>query len=482
MAYLKSLPLFMGVAKFTLDPMLRVLSMCGNPHLRLPPVVHVTGTNGKGSVVAYSNWLLHRTAGANVVAFTSPHAAPDFSNHLTVNCQPIDPAIFATAVVHVKEAMERGEQTLPPPQPYVDYLTAKDAIVDGPHTTTPPSQFEFITVACLYAVANLIEPKPDVFVVEVGLGGRLDCTNVIPPPACAVFTSIDNDHAAVLGDTPEKIAREKSGIVKPGTEVVVSYPQRGEVGAILAAAAEECGARFEHQPEALAPGDADPHSPSHLNRNYRLAKRVVEILRENAATEHLFHGAPAAFPARAQCHVGNVLTEGRFEILDALAEGMRHEVIFDGAHNTQAVAALEQTVKLHFEGHGGRGRGTPSGGDHEELIMVVGVLKDKDISALAPIYSRFNNGRTTFYPVPVSNPRALPPAQLSDALVAAGVRPSHIHTAPSIPDAFTRIAGALRRPAAGNSVVLVTGSFYLLSAARQALRDAFGGFALAPRA
>ena len=163
--------------------------------------VHIAGTNGKGSTAAMLASIL-RAAGYTTGLFTSPYLER-FAERMQVNGVPVPDAEFAA----VCEAL----------QPCI-------AAMDD-----PPTEFELVTAA---AMLWFRRRGCDVVVLEVGLGGRLDATNVIAAPACAVITNIGLDHTEILGDTLEQIAREKAGILKPGTRAV-SYPQTPEVRAVL---------------------------------------------------------------------------------------------------------------------------------------------------------------------------------------------------------------------------------------------------------
>lgn len=163
--------------------------------------VHIAGTNGKGSTAAMLASIL-RAAGYTTGLFTSPYLER-FSERMQVNGVPVPDAEFAAVC-----------ETLKP------CITAMD---------DPPTEFELVTAA---AMLWFRRRGCDVVVLEVGLGGRLDATNVIAAPACAVITNIGLDHTEILGDTLEQIAREKAGILKPGT-CAVSYPQAPEVRRVL---------------------------------------------------------------------------------------------------------------------------------------------------------------------------------------------------------------------------------------------------------
>lgn len=197
--------------------------------------VHIAGTNGKGSTAAMLASIL-RAAGYTTGLFTSPYLER-FSERMQVNGVPVPDAEFAAVC-----------ETLKP------CITAMD---------DPPTEFELVTAA---AMLWFRRRGCDVVVLEVGLGGRLDATNVIAAPACAVITNIGLDHTEILGDTLEQIAREKAGILKPGT-CAVSYPQAPEVRRVLRELCAQRGIPLtEADASAIVPADrqrgrADLHLP-----------------------------------------------------------------------------------------------------------------------------------------------------------------------------------------------------------------------------
>ena len=191
----------------------RLLAKLGHPEKKLPPVVHVAGTNGKGSVTAYLR-AFAEAAGKRVHVYTSPHLVR-FHERIALSgddgkSRPID------------------EDSL------VDVLMRVHAVNDGDNIT----QFEITTAAAFLAFS---ERPADVLLLEVGLGGRLDATNVIAEPALTIITSISLDHAEKLGPTLGKIAFEKAGILKRGVPGIISQ-QSDEVLAVLEARARAVGA------------------------------------------------------------------------------------------------------------------------------------------------------------------------------------------------------------------------------------------------
>lgn len=193
----------------------RLLAKLGNPHTKLPPVIHIAGTNGKGSVTAYLKAML-TAAGKRVHVYTSPHLV----------------RFHERIELAVSEGITRpiGEAEL------VDVLSRTLAVNSGDDIT----QFEITTAAAFLAFA---EAPADVVLLEVGLGGRLDATNVIDRPALTILTPISHDHADKLGNTIEAIAFEKAGILKRGVPCIVSQ-QEDAAHEVIAHTAARVGAKL----------------------------------------------------------------------------------------------------------------------------------------------------------------------------------------------------------------------------------------------
>jgi dihydrofolate synthase/folylpolyglutamate synthase len=303
----------------------RLLAKLGNPHEKLPPVVHIAGTNGKGSTTAFLKAMLS-AAGLRVHVYTSPHlvrfherielAGPDGVS------QPI------------------GEDQL------VDVLTRTQAVNDGDDIT----QFEITTAAAFLAFA---ETPADVILLEVGLGGRLDATNVVQQPALTIITPVSMDHAEKLGHTIGLIAAEKAGILKRGVPCIVAQ-QEDEALAVIVDTAHRTGAKaivwgqdfdaFEQNGRLVVQTDTrvlDLPLPALVGRHQIVnagtavtAALQIEALRQNEAA--IERGLLSAkWPARMQR-----LDSG--PLPDLL--GRNSELWLDGGHNPSAGIALAQTL------------------------------------------------------------------------------------------------------------------------------------------
>ena len=192
-----------------LERMRELLRRLGDPQDKLK-YIHVAGTNGKGSVCAMLSSVL-TAAGYKTGLFISPYIT-DFRERIQINNQPIGKDVLTDAV----------EKTFP----ILEQLRNESIII---------TEFEYVNALQFYIHAN---EKCDVVVLETGMGGLLDCTNVIKPPLCAVITAIGLDHTAVLGDTIEKIAEQKCGIIKRGS-AVVSSPQESEARQVIEKTAKD---------------------------------------------------------------------------------------------------------------------------------------------------------------------------------------------------------------------------------------------------
>lgn len=302
-----------------------LLDRLGAPDRRLGAIVHVGGTNGKGSTVAMLAALVR--ARARVAAYTSPHLS-SLRERIAIDGAPIDEAAVVAAADQVRAA--GGDELT-----FFEQLTA---------------------IACV-AIA---EARVAVTILEVGLGGRLDATNAIAAPV-AVVTGVARDHEAVLGDTLAAIAREKAGIFKPGQRIVIGAS--GEPAAVpwLDAAARAVGASVITVVDDAAIASAPPVAlpGAHQRRNAAAALAALDQLTALGVLE--------VDAATRRAALAGVVHPGRFEVLAA------HGVILDGAHNPHGAAALAETL---------RARG-------ERPVIVLAVSADKDVrgiaAALAPV-------------------------------------------------------------------------------------------------
>ncbi|WP_299439266.1 folylpolyglutamate synthase/dihydrofolate synthase family protein [uncultured Rhodospira sp.] len=398
-----------------LDRVWRLLARLDHPERRLPPVVHVAGTNGKGSVVALLRAMLE-AGGQRVHVYTSPHLVR-FAERIRLAGRLIDE----------------------------DHLTALLEECERANGPDPITFFEITTCAALLAFAR--EPA-DVVLLETGLGGRLDATNVVERPVLTAIAPIALDHQQYLGETLAEIAGEKAGILKPGVPCVAAA-QMPDAATVLDQRAAEVGAALSlggrdwtWAPDAagrfVTDGESWPAPPlpgEHQRANAALAVRMALALPEalRPAPEAIRTGlARVDWPARLQR-----LPTG--PLVDRLPAAW--EVWLDGGHNPAAGAALAAVL----EGWG-----------NNPLHLIVGMLDTKDtVGFLRPLVSRAASVHTV--PVPGSA-AGLPTDVLAERARMAGTVPVTDHT--GVADALDAIAALPGPPGR----VLICGSLYLAGA------------------
>ncbi|HSN91666.1 MAG TPA: cyanophycin synthetase [Anaeromyxobacteraceae bacterium] len=348
--------------RFGLERMERALEALGRPD-RAYPILHVGGTNGKGSTCAMAAAAL-AAAGHRVGLYTSPHLQR-FEERIRVQGEPVPEPTLADLVAEVRHAC-----------PW------HDAAPSGERLT----YFEFATLLGLLHFARV---GVRVAVVEVGLGGRLDATNAVLPLVAAV-ARVGLDHTQLLGDTVESIAREKAGIFKPGVPAVVHGEQPPGALEVLRAEAARRGAPLRIAPPGYA-GTVALRGP-HQRANAALAAEALALL-DRA-------GVPVP-PAAVAEGIATARWPGRLEEVGG--------VLLDGAHNPDGAAALAAALAALFPGR--------------PVELVFGVLADKDhaamVAALAPAVRRFHL-------VAPPSPRARPPDELRPLAEAAGAA-AHAH-------------------------------------------------------
>jgi len=388
-----------------------VLEALGNPQDRCR-FVHVAGTNGKGSTCAMIESAL-RVRGLRTGLFTSPHLAEP-TERIRVNGEAVSDAEFAEAFnrVHacVEQLLEAGKIDL--------------------HTT----YFETVTAMALLLFA---ERRADVVVLEVGLGGRLDATNVVHPVLC-VITPIDFDHEQYLGRSLEAIASEKAGILKPGVPAVFSR-QRPEAAAVLDRRAAELG---------IAVSRISDYRIEELQTDTRGSRFRIAGLEIHCplAGEHQVGNAATAAVALLELGVPPAVIEeglartrwpGRLERVSK-----NPEIILDGAHNPAGARALAAYIERFYR--------------NRRVRMIYGTMRDKSVAEIGGIL--FPLAQELIVTAP-HQARALAP----EAVLELADHPE-ARTAASIADAL-----ALVRGAAPEDAVFITGSLFLVAEARSLL-------------
>jgi dihydrofolate synthase/folylpolyglutamate synthase len=405
----------------SLDRMWRILEALGHPERRLPPVVHIAGTNGKGSTIAFMRAILE-AAGLRVHVYTSPHLVR-FNERFRLGAA--------------------GEGRLVGDDALGDALAECERANAG----APITVFEITTAAGLLLFAR---HPADVLLLEVGLGGRLDATNVVDRPLATVITPVSLDHAEHLGNTVGEIAAEKAGILKADVPAIVAAQPREALAVIERQAArvkapiriagedwmatEERG-RLVYQDDA---GLLDLPAPKLFGRHqFENAGVAIAALRAVSGLKL----APAAFetgiakadwPARMQR-----LSQGRLVVL-APSGG---ELWLDGGHNADggraiasALADLEERVS-------------------RPLVLVVGMLATKDSEAFLKNFTGLAR-RIVAVPIPQQE-KSLPAAAIVDVARAAGI------PAESADDIESALAAIGRFDLAPPPRILITGSLYL---------------------
>jgi len=399
----------------SLGRMRRLCAALGDPQRKLPPVVHVAGTNGKGSTVAYLR-AIGEAAGLRVHVFTSPHLVR-FAERIRLAGTLITDEHLA-AVLERVEAANAGE---------------------------PITFFEITTAAAFQAFS---EVDADLCLLEVGLGGALDATNVIERPAVSVIAPVDYDHREFLGETLEAIAGEKAGIIKPGSHVVVARQPEAAMAviesraAVLGAQMQVMGTDFDAWSEAgrllvqTQERLLDLPLPSlpgvHQIDNAGLAAVAALTLKEARIDETaIAEGiAEAVWPARFQ-----LLTKGP---LGEMARAAGADLWLDGGHNPHAAEAVARTLSQM------------AAKDGRPVVLIVGMLANKDAEGFLHAFADL---KPTVIAIPFEAETASPPERIVDAARAAGLT---AETAPSLEKATAR---ALETP--GPPHVLICGSLYL---------------------
>lgn len=412
-AYLARLERF-GV-RLRLEAMEAMLRALGNPERSLR-VLHVGGTNGKGSVCAFLTSAL-REAGLKVGTYTSPHLVA-FEERIALQGEPIPPRTAAELLGRCLPAIEAAR-------------------AQGHE----PTYFE---VATLMALEHFARERVDVAVVEVGLGGRLDATNVFEAPLCSVLTNVSLDHLDVLGPSLEQIAWEKAHILKPGRPAVTGA--EGAALDVIGRVAEERGARLR-----TLEGMAWERRAASLRKQtfaLRSPARDYGVLEVPLLGEHQLANAALAVEALEECAAEGVAVPpeairrglaatrwpGRLQVV-----ARAPDVVLDGAHNPAAAEALARFIKER---------------EWPRVSLVLGVLADKDHAAIAATLGPLASLAVATEP---PSPRRLPAEVLASELRRHAPR-VEVEAEPA--RALERALRATPR----EGVVVATGSLYLVGA------------------
>lgn len=420
-----------------LSRMEELLRRLGDPQDTLN-VIHVAGTNGKGSVSKYLEEGLS-ACGYKMGLYTSPYIEK-FNERIRFDGADIsdeDLEYYGQKVVDAAEAM----------------------VADGKDS---PTEFEVVTaIAFLYFAGK----KADITILEVGLGGIGDSTNLVKHPLASVITSISYDHMAQLGNTLAEIAVNKAGIIKTGCPVISNVPER-DAAKIIARKAYAMGSRlFDVSGIRAAVSEQTPFSQvvsmelyeksysdveismvgKHQAENLKTALATLEILRKSGAVkldrEALYEGLKRA------------RQPGRFEVIGGGPEAgdeSKPLVIIDGAHNEAGAQALQETMAQYFAG--------------KKILLVAGILADKQIDSIVKFLTKITDHIIVTEP---DNPRKLAASELAKHMADAGV------TAEVASDAEAAMHRA-KELSDGYDVILFAGSLYLIGDVRRLWRNERG--------
>ncbi len=411
-------------SKLGLENIKYLLNLLGDPHKKIK-VIHVAGTNGKGSTCSYIHSIL-KEAGYSVGLYTSPYLE-EFTERMRINGENIPKDKLANITAIIKEKIEQ-------------------MVAEGKNH---PTEFEVVTAIafCYYAQENV-----DFVVLEVGLGGRLDATNVVENPLLSVITPIGLEHTEYLGDALDKIAFEKGGIIKENN-IVLSYPQENEVVNVFENLCKERNSKFfsiNFDNLRIHKSDIKEQifSTNILGNNYNnlkielvgvhqvynacMAIGVIEILKQhrniNINDEAILNG------------LSNTKWPGRFEVLKE-----NPLIIIDGAHNTHGAAALKKSIESLLEDY--------------KITFVIGMLKDKEVHGVLKDIIPLMNKIIATTP---NNPRAMKAKDLAYKLEGFE---KEVYANENIKDALN-MAVEMTKP---NEAIVVAGSLYMIGEVRKAL-------------
>jgi|TARA_R100001143_G_scaffold634_6_gene1611 dihydrofolate synthase/folylpolyglutamate synthase len=387
--------LYPDTIELSLGRVLNALELLGRPQDRLPPVIHVAGTNGKGSTCAFMRAMME-AAGLSVHVFTSPHLVR-FNERIRLAGEIVDDARL------------------------IDWLERTHDAIKGQEIT----QFEATTATALLAFS---EVPADVLILEVGLGGSYDATNVIDQPALSVITPIDFDHKAFLGSDIRKIAGEKAGIIKSGRPALTAI-QRKICDDVIAKRAEDVGAPLYRLKAHFI--DAMPEDlgllGEHQRANAALAAMAVQLFGNSTIIDQnaIFEGARnVVWPARMQRLKDGPLT--------ALAPNQ--EIWLDGGHNPHAARAIARQLN-NMPGR---------------TALVAAMLASKDATGY---FMPFRQVRPEVFTLPnAPGHQGAEPQALAEAATNAGLKAA----------AYDSLEAALKAAATtGVDRILICGSLYL---------------------
>lgn len=390
-----------------LERMADLMGRLGNPQDRVP-AVHIAGTNGKGSTsTMISNILVE--AGYRTGLFTSPYVC-DFMERIQFGGEPGDHALFAQVMTRLSELAAQMED--------------------------PPTEFEMVTAAAFEMYRRL---RCDAAVIETGLGGLLDCTNLLRSPRVCVLTSISMDHMDILGDTLEQIAAQKCGIMKPGTPVVVSGGEDSRAMAVIERSARAKGCPLllpPEQPEVLESG-LFGSTFRFEGETYRTAMpgrhQVTNAISAILAAQELRNRGFSIRPEHMVRGIERTVLPARVQVIRRAPL-----ILLDGAHNEDGIRRLTDTLRETLPG--------------QKLVFVTGMMADKEYEKAMAQMSGLAAHLIACTP---DNPRALP----AEELAACARR--HGMTASAVADPIDACRAGMHLAREQGLPLIVNGSLYL---------------------
>jgi dihydrofolate synthase / folylpolyglutamate synthase len=414
-----AIPLWKIPKKQTLDNSLKILSELGNPQENLPLTIHIAGTNGKGSTLAMLKSIFNQ-AGYSTHSYTSPHLV-EFNERIELCGKAISDSYLKEVLQQAKNASDRLKIT--------------------------PTFFEGITIAAFIAFS---QTPADILLLETGLGGRIDCTNVINSPAITIITTISYDHMEYLGNTLEKIATEKAGIIKQNVPCIIGLQTPEIYNLLIDKCNQMQSSSFCYEYDFIS-------EKTNNGFKYRSKNIEIELPMPSLKGDHQILNASMAIAAitllnnkfkinNEQIKQGlkNTKWSGRLQHIhqDRIKNivGANIEIYIDGAHNESGAAALSQWIKNNIS--------TP-------VYMILGMTKNRDISKFC---SYFQNIVSHGVAVNVESE----PSSYSASIIAQKANNSGI----SFVEADSLIEALLYVRSRSNgheATIIITGSLFLMS-------------------
>ncbi len=413
-------------SKLGLENIKYLLGLLGDPHKKLK-IIHVAGTNGKGSTSSYIHSIL-KEAGYRIGLYTSPYLE-EFTERMRINGVNISKARLAEITAIVKEKIE---------------IMVKEG-------KNHPTEFEVVTAMAFYYYA---EENIDFLVLEVGLGGRLDATNVVENPLLSVITPIGLDHVEYLGDTLEKIAFEKGGIIKENS-FVLSYPQESEVMEVFETLCKERNSKLF----ATSFDDLVIHKSTVEEQVFSvniLGSEYSNIKVQLVGTHQIYNACTALGVVQIlrkyrNVHISdeavlkglyNAKWPGRFEVLQKSPL-----IIIDGAHNLHGAVALKKSIENLLNEY--------------KITFVVGMLQDKDVEGVLQDLMPLMNKVIATTP---NNPRAMKAIDLAEKLKGFG---KETYASDNIKEAVDLAIDITNK----DEAVIFAGSLYMIGEVRTVLKN-----------